>query len=80
MSSQGSWVFNERGNPQTTGLAAAAPKTNNTQAQVIVAPYTLQQHKSKLKVKTKQEIQRPEIPHPDVDTLILLQNFEGCIN
>ena len=64
MSAQGHpWVFNEWWvNPQTTEQAAAGPKQHYTKVQQNSCPYIIQQHKSKLKVKTKQYIQRPEVP------------------
>ena len=61
MSTQGQ--HERRGNPHTTKEAAAGPKQHQTRVQQNSYPNILQQQKSKLKVKTKQCIQRPEIPH-----------------
>ena len=57
MTTQGhQWVLNKlRENPHITGQAAIGPeKKHYTQVQRNSCPFILQQHKRKLKVKTKQ--------------------------
>ena len=60
-------VFNERrGNPHSTGRVATGPKTllyTGTAKELPLHVYT--QVTYKIKVKTKQDIQKPEIPEWD---------------
>ena len=65
MSAQGyQLVFNgRRGNPHTTGQVAAASKTTlytGTATELPKLWCRVKQNKRKLKVKTKQDIQRPD--------------------
>ena len=52
----------QRRNPNTSWKGAASPKTHNTKEKQKVCPIGLQHNKCKLKLKTKQLIQRQEIP------------------